>query len=53
MSPATGWTLLPATSVKLAHGEIHRFDCYPKGSVVLRQLRLPSNLDAALEPLPA
>ena len=37
---------------KLANGKIHRFDCYPEGSVILEQLGVLLNLGAVLEPLP-
>ena len=34
---------------ELADGKIKRFDCYPEGSVILTQLGVIGNLDAALE----
>lgn len=34
----------------LENGRIKRFDCYPEGSVILTQLGVIRNLDAALEP---
>jgi ketosteroid isomerase-like protein len=33
---------------KLADGKIKRFDCYPSGTVILRQLGLIGNLSAGL-----
>jgi ketosteroid isomerase-like protein len=35
---------------ELEDGKIKRFDCYPEGSVVLTQLGVIGNLEAALEP---
>ncbi len=35
---------------ELSDGEIRRFDCYPEGSVILTQLGVIQNLQAALEP---
>jgi ketosteroid isomerase-like protein len=35
---------------KLADGKIKRFDCYPSGTVILRQLGLIGNLSAGLVP---
>jgi ketosteroid isomerase-like protein len=54
MLPATGERMdAPCCDVfKLVDGKIHRFDCYPEGSVILSQLGVLSNLGAALEPLP-
>jgi ketosteroid isomerase-like protein len=34
---------------ELADGRIKRFDCYPEGSVILTQLGVIGNLEAALE----
>jgi ketosteroid isomerase-like protein len=34
---------------ELADGKIRRFDCYPSGSVILTQLGVLRNLDAALQ----
>jgi ketosteroid isomerase-like protein len=34
---------------ELADGKIRRFDCYPEGSVILTQLGVIQNLEAALE----
>lgn len=34
---------------ELADGKIKRFDCYPEGSVILTQLGVIGNLDAALD----
>jgi ketosteroid isomerase-like protein len=34
---------------ELADGKIKRFDCYPEGSVILTQLGVIGNLEAALE----
>lgn len=34
---------------ELADGKIKRFDCYPSGSVILTQLGVLRNLDAALQ----
>jgi hypothetical protein len=33
---------------ELSDGKIKRFDCYPSGSVILTQLGVLGNLDAAL-----
>jgi hypothetical protein len=30
--------------------DIHRFDCYPEGSVILSQLGVLGSLDAVLQP---
>jgi ketosteroid isomerase-like protein len=35
---------------ELEDGKIRRFDCYPEGSVILTQLGVIMNLEAALEP---
>jgi hypothetical protein len=35
---------------ELVAGKIKRFDCYPEGSVILTQLGVIRNLEAALEP---
>jgi hypothetical protein len=35
--------------LELAHGKIRRFDCYPSGSVILTQLGVLRDLDAALQ----
>ena len=37
---------------ELADGKIKRFDCYPEGSVILTQLGVIGNLNAALEHQP-
>jgi hypothetical protein len=34
---------------ELVDGKIKRFDCYPEGSVILTQLGVIGNLNAALE----
>jgi len=34
---------------ELADGKIKRFDCYPEGSMILTQLGVIGNLNAALE----
>jgi ketosteroid isomerase-like protein len=54
MLPPTGKRMnAPCCDVfKLANGKIHRFDCYPEGSVILEQLGVLLNLGAVLEPLP-
>jgi ketosteroid isomerase-like protein len=54
MLPPTGKRMdAPCCDVfKLASGKIHRFDCYPEGSVILEQLGVLLNLGAVLEPLP-
>jgi ketosteroid isomerase-like protein len=54
MLPPTGKRMnAPCCDVfKLAGGKIHRFDCYPEGSVILEQLGVLLNLGAVLEPLP-
>jgi ketosteroid isomerase-like protein len=56
---ATPFGLLPATGnrmdapcvdiFELADRKIKRFDCYPEGSVILTQLGVIGNLEAALE----
>lgn len=56
---ATPFGTLPPTGKKmnapcadifeLADGKIKRFDCYPEGSVILTQLGVIGNLEAALE----
>jgi ketosteroid isomerase-like protein len=53
--PATGKRMdAPCCDVfKLKDGKIHKFDCYPEGSVILTQLGVLSNLGAVLEPLAA
>jgi ketosteroid isomerase-like protein len=53
MLPPTGKRMdAPCCDVfKLADGKLHRFDCYPEGSVILSQLGVLSNLGAVLEPL--
>jgi hypothetical protein len=33
---------------ELEDGKIKRFDCYPEGSIILTQLGVLKNLDAAL-----
>jgi hypothetical protein len=35
--------------VSLEDGKIKKFDCYPEGSVILTQLGIIGNLEAALE----
>jgi ketosteroid isomerase-like protein len=35
---------------KLVDGKLHRFDCYPEGSVILSQLGVLGNLDAVMQP---
>jgi ketosteroid isomerase-like protein len=35
---------------ELEGGKIKRFDCYPEGSIILTQLGVIQNLEAALEP---
>ena len=35
---------------ELENGKIKRFDCYPEGSIILTQLGVIENLQAALEP---
>jgi ketosteroid isomerase-like protein len=54
MLPPTGKRMnAPCCDVfKLAGGKIHRFDCYPEGSVILEQLGVLLNLGTVLEPLP-
>jgi ketosteroid isomerase-like protein len=54
MLPPTGKRMnAPCCDVfKLANGKIHRFDCYPEGSVILEQLGVLLNLGTVLEPLP-
>jgi hypothetical protein len=48
--PVTTNHLLGGKSVfELADGKIRRFDCYPEGSVILTQLGVIGNLDAAFE----
>lgn len=56
---ATPFGTLPPTGNKmdapcadifeLANGKIKRFDCYPEGSIILTQLGVIGNLEAALE----
>jgi ketosteroid isomerase-like protein len=56
---ATPFGTLPPTGNKmdapcadifeLADGKIKRFDCYPEGSIILTQLGVIGNLEAALE----
>jgi ketosteroid isomerase-like protein len=56
---ATPFGTLPPTGKKmdapcadifeLADGKIKRFDCYPEGSIILTQLGVIGNLEAALE----
>ena len=48
--PATGKKMdAPCCDVfELEAGKIKRFDCYPEGSVILAQLGVLNNLDAAL-----
>jgi ketosteroid isomerase-like protein len=55
MLPATGKEMdAPCCDVfKLKDGKIHKFDCYPEGSVILSQLGVLSNLGAVLEPAAA
>ena len=50
MLPATGKQMdAPCCDVfELEDGKINRFDCYPEGSVILAQLGVLNNLDAAL-----
>jgi NAD(P)-dependent dehydrogenase (short-subunit alcohol dehydrogenase family) len=52
MLPPTGKRMdAPCCDVfKLAGGKLHRFDCYPEGSVILSQLGVLGNLDAVLQP---
>ena len=53
MLPATGKQMdAPCCDVfELEDGKINRFDCYPEGSVILAQLGVLNNLDAALSHL--
>jgi ketosteroid isomerase-like protein len=48
--PATGKQMdAPCCDVfELEDGKIKRFDCYPEGSIILAQLGVLNNLDAAL-----
>jgi ketosteroid isomerase-like protein len=48
--PATGKKMdAPCCDVfELVDGKIKRFDCYPEGSIILAQLGVLNNLDAAL-----
>lgn len=48
--PATGKRMdAPCADIfELENGKIKRFDCYPEGSVILTQLGVISNLEAAL-----
>jgi ketosteroid isomerase-like protein len=50
MLPATGKQMdAPCCDVfELEDGKIKRFDCYPEGSMILAQLGVLNNLDAAL-----
>jgi ketosteroid isomerase-like protein len=49
--PPTGKTMdAPCADIfELEDGKIRRFDCYPEGSVILTQLGVIQNLQAALE----
>jgi hypothetical protein len=49
--PATGNRMdAPCADIfELADGRIKRFDCYPEGSVILTQLGVIQNLEAAIE----
>jgi ketosteroid isomerase-like protein len=49
--PATGNRMdAPCVDIfELADGKIKRFDCYPEGSVILTQLGVIQNLEAALK----
>jgi ketosteroid isomerase-like protein len=49
--PATGKQMdAPCCDVfELEDGKIKRFDCYPEGSIILAQLGVLNNLDAALK----
>jgi ketosteroid isomerase-like protein len=49
--PATGAKMdAPCADIfELENGKIRRFDCYPEGSVILTQLGVIQNLEAALE----
>jgi ketosteroid isomerase-like protein len=49
--PATGKKMdAPCADIfELEDGKIKRFDCYPEGSVILTQLGVIGNLEAALE----
>jgi hypothetical protein len=49
--PATGNRMdAPCCDVfRLENGRIQRFDCYPSGTVILGQLGVLGNLDAALQ----
>jgi hypothetical protein len=49
--PATGQKMdAPCADIfELSDGKIRRFDCYPEGSVILTQLGVIRNLEAALE----
>jgi ketosteroid isomerase-like protein len=55
MLPATGKRMdAPCCDVfELKDGKIHKFDCYPEGSVILGQLGVLMNLGAVLEPAAA
>jgi ketosteroid isomerase-like protein len=55
MLPATGKRMdAPCCDVfKLQDGKLHRFDCYPEGSIILEQLGVLRDLGAVIEPLPA
>jgi ketosteroid isomerase-like protein len=49
--PPTGKTMnAPCADIfELENGKIKRFDCYPEGSVILTQLGVIGNLEAALQ----